>query len=213
MGRVYRGLFSPCPGEVRDALLALVALTAVFFLVFRAIPANPALKLAGAFLAVITGFLGHELMHREVARRLGYIACFKAWIWGLLLALVTAALGFTIAAPGATMIGPKVMGFARRDEELRIALAGPATNIFFALFFLALTRASLAYGNGTLYLVSILAFSANAILGFFNLLPIAFPGILLDGYRIFASSKPVWLFTFLVALALFIVSIFPSIAL
>jgi len=211
MNRIH-GLFDPCPGEVRDILLALVALTAAFFLIFRGY-SNPGLVLIGSFISVATGFLGHELMHREVARRLGYIACFKAWLWGLLLALVTAALGFIVAAPGATVIGPRIVGFARRYDELKIALAGPATNITLALLFLITAKASLIYGNHQLLIISLLAFSANAILGFFNLLPIALPGILLDGYRIFASNRTTWVITFVISLILFLISLRPSLAL
>lgn len=67
--------FRPYRHEVRDIVVALVAMTIAFALLF-----NTLLSIGGlvaTFIAVLTGFLGHELMHREVARRLGYIAYFR----------------------------------------------------------------------------------------------------------------------------------------
>ncbi len=113
-GGGYGVPFRPYRHEVRDILIALVAMTIAFALLF-----NTLLSIGGlvaTFIAVLTGFLGHELMHREVARRLGYIAYFRAWWIGLLLALVTALTRFfIIATPGATVIGPKVWGAIHQE--------------------------------------------------------------------------------------------------
>jgi len=198
-GGYYGVSFRPYRHELRDIVIALVAMTIAFALLF-----NTLFNIGGlvaTFIAVLTGFLGHELMHREVARRLGYIAYFRAWFVGLLLALVTALTRFfIIATPGATVIGPKVWGYPRRDDELKIALAGPATNIAFAVIFLPL---SLLLPTPFSSYASII-YATNAWLGFFNMLPLALPGIMVDGFRIFRNNIKVWIAVFIVSVLLMI---------
>ncbi|MFP3237163.1 MAG: peptidase M50 [Vulcanisaeta sp.] len=205
MGRDYWGggyygvPFRPYRHELRDIAIALVAMTIAFALLF-----NTLFNIGGlvaTFIAVLTGFLGHELMHREVARRLGYIAYFRAWFVGLLLALVTALTRFfIIATPGATVIGPKVWGYPRRDDELKIALAGPATNIVFAVIFLPLSLLLPAPFSSYASII----YATNAWLGFFNMLPLALPGIMVDGFRIFRNNIKVWIAVFIVSVLLMI---------
>jgi Zn-dependent protease len=198
-GGYYGVSFRPYRHELRDIVIALVAMTIAFALLF-----NTLFNIGGlvaTFIAVLTGFLGHELMHREVARRLGYIAYFRAWFVGLLLALVTALTRFfIIATPGATVIGPKVWGYPTRNDELKIALAGPATNIAFAVIFLPL---SLLLPTPFSSYASII-YATNAWLGFFNMLPLALPGIVVDGFRIFRNNVKVWIAVFIVSVLLMI---------
>jgi Zn-dependent protease len=198
-GGYYGVPFRPYRHELRDIAIALVAMTIAFALLF-----NTLFNIGGlvaTFIAVLTGFLGHELMHREVARRLGYIAYFRAWFVGLLLALVTALTRFfIIATPGATVIGPKVWGYPTRNDELKIALAGPTTNIAFAVIFLPL---SLLLPTPFSSYVSII-YATNAWLGFFNMLPLALPGIMVDGFRIFRNNVKVWIAMFIVSVLLMI---------
>ncbi len=106
--------FRPYRHEVRDIVIALIIMTIAFANLFSTLLSVGGLM--ATFIAVLTGFLGHELMHREVARRLGYIAYFKAWWIGLLLALATSFLHFIIATPGATVIGPKVWGLPPHEK-------------------------------------------------------------------------------------------------
>lgn len=198
-GGYYGVSFRPYRHELRDIVIALVAMTIAFALLF-----NTLFNIGGlvaSFIAVLTGFLGHELMHREVARRLGYIAYFRAWFVGLLLALVTALTRFfIIATPGATVIGPKVWGYPRRDDELKIALAGPATNIAFAVIFLPLSLLLPAPFSSYASII----YATNAWLGFFNMLPLALPGIMVDGFRIFRNNIKVWIAVFIVSVLLMI---------
>jgi Zn-dependent protease len=198
-GGYYGVSFRPYRHELRDIVIALVAMTIAFALLF-----NTLFNIGGlvaTFIAVLTGFLGHELMHREVARRLGYIAYFRAWFVGLLLALVTALTRFfIIATPGATVIGPKVWGYPRRDDELKIALAGPATNIVFAVIFLPLSLLLPAPFSSYASII----YATNAWLGFFNMLPLALPGIVVDGFRIFRNNIKVWIAVFIVSVLLMI---------
>jgi Zn-dependent proteases len=198
-GGYYSMPFRPYRHELRDIAIALVVMTIAFAILFHTL--SHVGGLVATFIAVLTGFLGHELMHREVARRLGYIAYFRAWFVGLLLALVTALTGFfIIATPGATVIGPKVWGYPRRDDELKIALAGPATNIAFAVIFLPL---SLLLPTPFSSYASII-YATNAWLGFFNMLPLALPGIMVDGFRIFRNNIKVWIAMFIVSVLLMI---------
>ncbi len=182
--------------EIRDIVIALIAMTIAFALLFGTLMSLSGL--IATFIAVLTGFLAHELMHREVARRLGYIAYFKAWWVGLLLALATSIFHFIIALPGATVIGPKVWGYPSQKDELKIALAGPATNMVFAVVFLALWLML----PGSLYYYAYLIYAINAWLGFFNLIPLALPGMMLDGFRVFRRDVRVWALAFIISIAL-----------
>ena len=182
--------------EIRDIVIALIAMTIAFALLFGTLMSMSGL--IATFIAVLTGFLAHELMHREVARRLGYIAYFKAWWVGLLLALATSIFHFIIALPGATVIGPKVWGYPSQKDELRIALAGPATNIVFAVVFLALWLMLPSPLSSYAYLI----YAINAWLGFFNLIPLALPGMMLDGFRVFRRDVRVWVLAFIISIAL-----------
>jgi len=201
-GGYYGVSFRPYRHELRDIIIALVAMTIAFALLFnKLLKLNIIYGLVATFIAVLTGFLGHELMHREVARRLGYIAYFRAWFIGLLLALVTALTGFfIIATPGATVIGPKVWGYPTRNDELKIALAGPATNIVFAVIFLPLSLLLPAPFSSYASII----YATNAWLGFFNMLPLALPGIVVDGFRIFRNNIKVWIAVFIVSVLLMI---------
>nr|KJR71868.1 MAG: peptidase M50 [Vulcanisaeta sp. AZ3] len=198
-GGYYGTPFKPYRYELRDIIIALIAMTIAFAILF-----NTLLSIGGliaTFIAVLTGFLGHELMHRQIARRLGYIAYFKAWFIGLLLALLTSLTRFfIIATPGATVIGPKVWGYPSRNDELKIALAGPATNMIFAIIFLPLSYI-LPFGIAE---YTLLIYAVNAWLGFFNMLPIALPGIIMDGFRIFRADLRIWIVVFIISIALLI---------
>ena len=103
---------------------------------------------------------------------------------GLVLAVVMAVFaGFVFAAPGAVYIYGKNL---TREQNGRIALAGPATNAFLALAFL-----TVAFLVPSLSGLARTGASINAFLGLFNLIPI-FP---LDGSKILAWNSRVWLAT------------------
>jgi len=152
--------------------------------------------LIGLFIAgVVCGlaFVFHELAHRIVARRFGAEAHFVANNGWLLISIVVAFAGFFIAAPGAVWH----RGYLTERQGGLIALAGPATNLVFALLFLlalpilALTdmpTMSTAIAGINLYnLVFILCsigYSLNAFIGLFNMIP-AGP---FDGAKVLAWS-------------------------
>ena len=155
-----------------------------------------------AGVATATGFILHEMGHKFVAIRRGYVAHFQIWIWGIALTLVTAVVSggsFLFGAPGAVYIAPAAAigayGYGyyssnQREtdplqENMLISAAGPGVNLAFAIFFLIIYELST-----TLNFVAIVAFfgfELNVGLGSFNMLPVP-P---LDGSKIFKKSIPV----------------------
>jgi Zn-dependent protease len=144
------------------------------------------LRTAGfALVGVSTGFVLHELAHRMVARRFGYIAEYKMWPAGLGIALISGLMGFIFAAPGAVVIRPGNIVISTRQAQIYniglISLAGPATNITLALVFLL---ADQIHPHLLFYIGAYI----NTWLGLFNLIPFG-P---LDGAKIFLWNKKVW---------------------
>lgn len=139
-----------------------------------------------ALVAVGTGFVFHEMAHRQVARRYGFHAEFRAWKMGLVFAVAVAIMSFgrfIFAAPGATYIFAHNISAKKNGK---ISMAGPATNIVlgFALMLLSLF-------SPTQLVFNILFYSAwiNFWFAFFNMLPVG-P---LDGTKIMAWNKGVWI--------------------
>jgi len=163
---------------------------------------------AAAFIATATGFVLHEMGHKFAAMRRGYIAHFKIWTWGIVLALITAAVSqgqFIFGAPGAVYIAPAtgVLSYGSyaivrqksgERDNAAISAAGPGINLACALFFFLLLL--ILPAGGFLTTVATYGFILNVGLGSFNMLPIP-P---LDGYKIFKGnillgllmSLPLW---------------------
>jgi len=192
--------------ELVNIGMALGALTLVFVLVwvnplFGSIPLEAGvigIVVASSFVAVLTGFLMHEIAHKVVAVRYGLWAEFRADTRGLLLAFVTAIFGFVIAAPGAVMIA----GPVNLRQNGRISAAGPLTNMAFGGSFLAILFAfwPVLYFTPWFILVYQIAI-VNIILGTFNMIPVP-P---LDGSKIWWWKKPVWAGIFAVFVVMFAV--------
>lgn len=130
------------------------------------------------FIIVGAAFLLHELSHKFTAIRYGYFAQFKLWQTGLLLALVMSfAVGFVFAAPGAVYI----YGINDEKKDAKISLSGPLVNMIVALVSLVSYR---------MFFIPLLAQIAyiSAFIGVFNLLPFG-P---LDGNKIFRHEKVSW---------------------
>jgi len=142
----------------------------------------------GSTVAVLTGFLLHELMHKVVAQRYGAWAEFRSSRTGLLFAVVTGLFGIVFAAPGAVYIA----GPLSREQNGRVSLVGPMTNFAIGLGFLAATLALLPFAAPgiAVYVLSVFALTAyiNVFLGGFNMLPVP-P---LDGSKVFAWNKGIW---------------------
>jgi Zn-dependent protease len=174
------GIFSR--KEVKDIALSVLALSFVF--AYSEVILQPVFILFSLF-AVGIAFMGHELSHRFVARRLGYWAEYRIWNQGIVLALLMAIAtngGFIFAAPGAVVFSSL---WAFRNPTLRdvgrIGIAGVAFNL--ALMFSLL-------GVYLIFPVSILIFAAtiNAWLAIFNLIPFG-P---LDGQKVLKWDWRVW---------------------
>ncbi|NJO84578.1 MAG: peptidase M50 [Blastochloris sp.] len=119
-------------------------------------------------------FVFHELAHRIVARNYGAEAHFIANNGWLLMSIVISFLGFFIAAPGAVWH----RGYLTPRQGGLIALAGPVTNLVFAVLFLlagivlVAIRASLPESIFDLGLqVCLIGYRLNAWIGLFNMIP------------------------------------------
>lgn len=191
------------PLEIRHLLLASVGLTVALAFV-RAEGAGPGQRfdmlladarvLIAAAIAVLVGFIGHELAHKLVAQRYGHWAEFRVWPVGLGLGLAMAILArFLFALPGAVYI----MGNVTKRENGIISLVGPAINIVVAaaatpFLFATDPDADLPFIVGTVGYV-------NALLAVFNLIPFG----AFDGRKVWMWSRPVWAVSFAVAAGLF----------
>ncbi len=139
------------------------------------------------------GFIVHELSHKYTAQKFGYIAEYRAWMEGLILAVLFALLTrgrIVFAAPGAVYITPPLYYEYFREPEREnglISVSGPLSNAALAFLFLTLRSLPVPF-----YIVWDLGFSVNAWLALFNLIP--FPP--LDGIKVFKWNKGVWAMLF-----------------
>jgi Zn-dependent protease len=136
--------------------------------------------------AAFTGFLCHELAHKVYAQRHGFWAEFRMSPSGLLVSLITSAIGFLWAAPGATVVSG--MSPDDRVNWGRTSLAGPATNAAFGLVFYG--GAVAAYSaHSAFYPWLVLLAWFNGWFATFNLIPLG-P---LDGAKVLRWSTGTWL--------------------
>jgi Zn-dependent protease len=195
-------LFSP--REVRDILIAWAALALAFTIADCGLAAGGGCPISGgpgtfflvSFIAVGSGFVLHELMHKFSAERYGYWAEFRMWVMGIALALITSTLGFIFAAPGATYI--QGYNVSARQNGI-ISLAGPATNVVISILFLLVGLV----GSGIVHDIGIIGFPVNLFLALFNMLPV----MPLDGAKVFRWNKGIWAAVF-VPLLVVIVFVF-----
>ena len=194
--------------EYKHILLACGALIFAFsmsLLGFFFRPVAPStreivLVVTGSTVAVLTGFLLHELMHKVLAQRYGAWAEFRSNRMGLLFAVVTGFFGIVFAAPGAVYIA----GSLNPRQNGQVSLAGPMTNLALGTGFLGASLAlgtptsdALAYLQGIFILVAYI----NVFLGGFNLLPVP-P---LDGSKVFRWNIGIWAAALAATVAVFAV--------
>jgi len=186
------------PGEISSIIIAWLVLSIAityqnFVGLFTGIGSFE-IVIAG-FVATATGFIIHEMGHKFVAIRRGYVAHFRLWMWGLLLTLFVVVFsggGIVFGAPGAVYIAPAAMAaygydstYRPRDpeqENMVISAAGPGINLAFAVAFLGLFLA--APLGSFLSTIAQFGFALNVGLGSFNMLPVP-P---LDGSKIFRKN-------------------------
>ena len=180
--------------EVRDIAISMLVLSFVF--AYPEVLTNPFFILY-SLLGVGIAFIGHELSHRFVARKLGFYSAYKMWPEGLLLAVVLALAtggGFVFAAPGAVIFSSY---WILRNPNIRdIGLIGIAGTVF---------NVCVMYASLSLYfLTDIQLFSfmgmINGWLAIFNLIPFG-P---LDGRKVMKWNMKAWVAALALALAGFV---------
>lgn len=175
--------------EILDIIVATIVLSLAFtfaFFSFNKTPLQFLFLYSISLVAVLTGFVGHEMLHKYAAFRYNYFAEFKRWDIGLLLALITSIFGIVFAAPGAT----NIYGFLDRKTNGKIAASGPLYNLILGIFFILLYYAGLPFSGIFLFIGTI-----NIWLSFFNLLPIP-P---LDGSKVIGWNIPFYIIMLLVS--------------
>ena len=191
-------MFKFTRNELRDLLIAFIVLSICFAI------SNVGLNLFSilsimpiVMIGVGAGFLLHEIGHKFVSMKYGYWVEFKLWPLGLVIALVTAFLGFVFAAPGAVNTYADHM-----NDEIngRIAIAGPMTNMGLALVFIIIAALIYPFSIHSqivhlIYLICTVGYSVNSYLAAFNLLPFA----TLDGTKVMKWNVLIWFVVFAIA--------------
>jgi Zn-dependent protease len=148
------------------------------------------LALPIGFIAVGTGFVLHELAHRQAARHFGFVSEYRAWYPMLGLAVLFAIFtGFIFAAPGATyFFGHNVS----RKQNGIISASGPTTNLIVGILLLA---GSFMIQDFIITIILRFTATINFWFAFFNLLPIW----VLDGKKVLTWRPEAWLILFGIA--------------
>jgi len=178
------------PNEIGQILLSTVVLGLAFTIALR----GGLTDFLFSLLTVGTGFVGHELAHKFMAVRFGYWAAYQMWPTGIFLALALALGGFVFAALGAVRIYGRMMS---KGEQGVISLAGPSFNILLSVFFMAAALAFPGFSNPLR-----VGAALNALIALFNCIPFS----ILDGQKIFAWDRSVWLLATVVAGILFVIN-------
>ena len=191
--------------EIRDLIIAFIVLSFCFAISNVGLDLKGIISLMPIVMAGVgIGFILHELGHKYMSVKHGYRAEFELWPLGLVIAFVTAFLGFVFAAPGSV----KTYADEMTDEiNGKITLAGPMANIGLAILFILI--AALIYPFSThlelfrlMYLICTVGFSVNAFLATFNLLPF----YSLDGTKVMKWSVGVWITAFAIAAIMMLMS-------
>lgn len=157
------------------------------------------LKPAFILVAIILGFVIHELAHKYVAIKRGFFAEFMFDSRWALISLLTTFLPFKLLATGYVAI----IGNVSSRDSGKIAAAGPLTNILISIISLSMYQVlSLFY-----YIPIIIVFLntvayVNSYLALFNLLPIP-P---LDGSKVLGWSMKNWAYLFISSIILLLLS-------
>ena len=188
----YTKKISTSRKELWDLSKAWAGITLAFALVLRTTEMSLFTSILVAAVSVGLGFLFHELAHKILAQRYGCFAEFRSSDMMLLLAVFMAgALGVVIAAPGAVVIS----GHLTKNQNGKISIAGPTTNIVLAIIFLI---GFLSTG----WIVAKYGAMINAVLAFFNLLPLS----IMDVKKVLAWNKQAYIAALTISIILFFVT-------
>ena len=221
------------PFERKDLLIAWLVLGVAFTLVtiringgFALITEYQKITVEGllitflvALIAVGLSFVLHELAHKFTAMKFGYWAEFRKSTQMLIIAVVIAAItGIVFAAPGATMINTAGREMTKKENGL-ISVAGPLTNLVLIIPFLIIMIIGFLMSPssgivlftlpGFLFYLGMIGFQVNAMLAFFNMLPVG-P---LDGKKILRWNPVVFGVVIAVSLGLLYLALMPTLIL
>jgi Zn-dependent protease len=175
--------------EKQDLLKAWIAVSFAF-----AVLNSNILSLTFVIFLVISmftvglGMLLHEIAHKYVAQKYGCWAEFRADDKMLIIAVITAFIGFLFIAPGAVWIS----GHVTKERNGKISLAGPLTNIILSLLFLIILFFPISdiFTN-----IAGFGFHINAWLALFNMIPF----LNFDGAKVLAWNKIIYFITMVFA--------------
>ena len=140
--------------------------------------------------AIGFSFIFHELGHKFSAQCFNAKAEFKLDQRGLLITVVSIALGFYLLAPGAVFWNSNLSKYS--NIRGRVSASGPIVNLHLASISLGLfifQGAPTGSIEWMLFTFGYISFYLNVYLGLFNMLPVW----ILDGKKIFEWSEMVWL--------------------
>lgn len=202
--------------EEFDLFVAWIAISLAFAIIFlrdigRADPVIALLFLGVSLLTVGIGFILHEMAHKFTAIQYGFWAEFRKDNIMLVVAVALAALvGVVFAAPGATIIYDTTGRGISREQNGKISAAGPVVNLLLCIPFALL----LIYGGGGMSLtgnivtmIGMIGFQVNAMIAAFNMLPVS----VLDGKKVLAWNKVVFVILIIAAFGALLVSFDPNI--
>jgi Zn-dependent protease len=140
-------------------------------------------------------FILHELSHKFVAQRYGAWSEFRMEPRMLVFAILTAFIGIVFAAPGAVMI---FNPYLTKEENGKIAVAGPMMNVALAFLFIPLTFSA----SGILQIIGKFGVMINAWLALFNMIPIS----VLDGKKVLSWDRKMYEIALALAIVAFVMS-------
>ena len=192
--------------EVIDLIIAFIVLSFCFAISTVGIDIHGILSLLPiVMIGVASGTILHEIGHKFMAMKYGYQSEFKLWPLGLLIAFVTAFLGFVFAVPGTANIDAEQL-----SDEMngKIKIAGPLSNIALAVIFILIAILTYPFSYHShiarlTYLTCTVGFSVNSFLATFNLIPI----YSFDGTKVLKWSIGKWTFAFAISAIMMLLSI------
>jgi len=201
--------------EEFDLFVAWIAISLAFAIIFlrdtgRADPVIALLFLGMSLFTVGIGFILHEMAHKFTAIKYGFWAEFRKDNIMLVVAVALAALvGVVFAAPGATVIYDTNGRGISREQNGKISVAGPLVNLVLCIPFAAL----LIYGGGGISVtgnivttIGMIGLQVNAMIAAFNMLPVS----VLDGKKVLAWNKSVFVIMILAAFGALLASFYPN---
>lgn len=134
-------------------------------------------------------FIFHELGHKFAAQYFKANAEFRLDQRGMLITVVSIALGFYLLAPGAVFWNSNLSKYS--NIRGRVSACGPIVNLHLASLSLGLfifEGSEVGSIGWILFTFGTISFTLNIYLGIFNMLPLW----ILDGKKIFEWSEMVW---------------------